>query len=74
MVYPLPTKTKPKTDVEILVAKFEEWADERIADYKAAPALSDTSRNLNGARITTLQFAKGNLKRLAQEVISGNSN
>ena len=72
MVSSLPTKTK--TDVEELIEKFDLWVDERIFDLEDMPfEYIEKWRVVQQARIDTLQFAKGNLKRLAQEVKDGNS-
>ena len=51
---------KARSDVEILIEKFNEWADDRIIDY----SLSSVYRH----DITALKSAKANLKRLAEEI------
>ena len=66
------TATKPKTDIEKLVEKFETWADARIVDYSIPPA-SDSHRRSLLARIDTLEFAKKNIKRLAEEIVNDHS-
>lgn len=66
MMTPLPTKTK--TDAEILLERFNQWADERIFDLSIVPTLSAPHQSSITLRIAVLQSAKANLKRLAQEV------
>jgi len=66
------TTTKPKTDTEKLVEKFNKWCDERILDYRIIPPASDSHRRSLLARIDTLEFAKKNINRLAQEIAGDN--
>jgi len=60
---------KARSDVEILVDQFTQWADERISDYEDMPAeLVEKWRVVRQARIETLRFAKANLERLAESI------
>ena len=52
---------KARSDIEILVEKFNEWADDRITDYSISV--------WGGTRIHALRSAKINLKRLAEKAI-----
>lgn len=55
--------------LEVLVAKFDLWADDRIFDYESIPPLSAQHQILLKQRIETLHFAKANIARLAKEII-----
>ena len=56
---------QPAND-EILVERFNQWADERISDCQICPAFSPLYAEVLKTRITTLQSAKANLERLAK--------
>jgi len=61
---------KARSDIEILVEKFNQWAEERIFYYEDMPAeYVERHRAVQRARIETLQFAKANLEKLAKELI-----
>jgi len=62
---------KARSDVEILVERFNEWADDRIIDYTVIPF--EKYREIRKIKIDTLKWAKTNLERLAQEIVDGNS-
>jgi len=63
------TTTKELTDSEKLLVKFNQWADELIADYEETPILfRESARTFNRGRIDALQSAKENLERKYQEI------
>ena len=60
-----------KTDTEILVERFNEWADELLLDYSSTPDLSPNHGLMKRAKETTLQNAKATLKFIAEELKEG---
>jgi len=68
----LAQKTLPvKTDADILVERFNEWADELLRDYSFTPDLSPNHGIMKRAKETTLQNAKATIKFLAEEIKEG---
>ena len=62
---------KELTDSERLLTKFNQWVDERIADYEEIPAFyRGSARAFNSGRVDALMSAKLNLKRLYQEILN----
>lgn len=62
--------SKARSDVEILVERFNQWADERIFYLEDMPLeYLENWRIVQRARIETLQFSKTNIKRLAEEIV-----
>ena len=59
---------KARDKMEILVEKFNEWADERIVDYAFAACDLAFVGTAVRARINMLEWAKINIKRLAEEI------
>lgn len=66
MVTPAPAKAR--SDVEVLVERFNEWVEERKLDLRSTPSLSYLHQKSLEVRIDTLEFAKKNLERLAKEI------
>jgi len=60
--------TKELTDSEKLLVKFNQWADELIADFESFAFLTHGHKMFLKGKIDALLFAKGNLKRLYQEI------
>lgn len=60
-----------RSDVEILIERFNQWADERIADLAVMPTLPNNRPRSLHPRIDTLESVKINLKRLAEEIDKG---
>ena len=65
------TGIKPKSDIEILRQKFNEWADDRIKECYACPPLSGSHDVQLRTKIQTLKFAKINLERIIKELFDG---
>ena len=64
---------KARSDVEILVEKFNEWADGMMVNLRfiaSQQPFSDNFEIQTQAKIVELQWAKKNLKRLAEEMVS----
>ena len=62
---------KARSDIEILVEKFNKWAEDRIVDLQATADnqfFSDGVRSQAQGGIGWLESAKKNLKRLAEEI------
>ena len=57
-----------KADMEKLVEKFSQWADERILALKQFPHDSPFRPPDFSVRVIMLNWAKVNLKRLAKEI------
>ena len=63
---------KARSDVEILVEKFNDWADERILELGETvenPFFSDDTRDKAQGGLNWLSSAKRNLKSLAEELL-----
>lgn len=67
---------KARSDVEVLVERFNQLAEERILDLSLAvgnPTLSGAFGTTAKDRIDEVEWAKMNIKRLAEEITSGNN-
>ena len=67
------TPLKTKTDVEKLVEKFNQWADDRIFDMQILLPADDHRQVIIG-RVDAINWAKTNLERLAREILDDKSN
>lgn len=62
-----------KTDVDKLVDRFCEWAEDVIVGRATVPPLSEQHRLTTNEKIDTLLTAKRKIKELAKEVQGGNN-
>lgn len=60
---------KARSEAEILVEKFNQWADDRILERSLSAYNPSFDRMSARARIDELEWAKTNLKRLAEEIV-----